>query len=357
MPPRVHNLVGWLHGVFATTTTTTTMKLPFELTFLLLLPLSSLALPSVEVEQTPLLSGISTSTRNNSNVRPLVLWHGLGDSHSSPGMLEFANLVKGVHPGIFVHSIYIEENLDSDQRAGFFGNVNDQLEGVAEQLAGIDELGNGFDAIGFSQGGQFLRAYIERYNSPPVHNLLTFGAQHMGVSDLPLCKPGDTLCQIARRAARFGVYSKYAQTNLIQAQYFRDPDQLSTYLEVNEFLVSINNEVVNTINNTYAENLASLEHLVLILFSEDKTVVPKESSWFGSYEPLDESSATANAGERPIIPMRLQPTYIADTFGLRTLDERGAIVLEVCEGEHMRISDECWKPLVQRFVGGPVKDA
>ncbi len=199
----------------------------------------------------------------------------------------------------------------------------------------------------------------------------------MGVSDLPLCKPGDTLCQIARRAARFGVYSKYAQTNLIQvcniwrmieiarkltssflqAQYFRDPDQLSTYLEVNEFLVSINNEVVNTINNTYAENLASLEHLVLILFSEDKTVVPKESSWFGSYEPLDESSATANAGERPIIPMRLQPTYIADTFGLRTLDERGAIVLEVCEGEHMRISDECWKPLVQRFVGGPVKDA
>ncbi len=87
-------------------------------------------------------------------------------------MLEFSNLVKGVHPGIFVHSIYIEENLDSDQRAGFvsftapssrmypgilgsllqFGNVNDQLEGVAQQLAGIDELGNGFDAIGFSQG-------------------------------------------------------------------------------------------------------------------------------------------------------------------------------------------------------------
>ncbi len=81
MPSRVHNLVGWLHGVFATTTTT--MKLPFELTFLLLLPLSSLALPSVEVEQTPLLSGISTSTRNTSNVRPLVLWHGLGtfDNH------------------------------------------------------------------------------------------------------------------------------------------------------------------------------------------------------------------------------------------------------------------------------------
>ena len=34
-------------------------------------------------------------------------------------MLKFAELVKDVHPGIFVHSIYVEENLDSDQRAGF----------------------------------------------------------------------------------------------------------------------------------------------------------------------------------------------------------------------------------------------
>lgn len=112
--------------------------------------------------------------------------------------------------------------------------MNEQLEGVAQQLAGIEELEHGFDAIGFSQGtcgpslfeeviidcrfqgGQFLRAYVERHNSPSVHNLLTFGSQHMGVSDLPLCAPGDVLCQIARRAARFGVYSKYAQTNLVQ---------------------------------------------------------------------------------------------------------------------------------------------
>lgn len=113
--------------------------------------------------------------------------------------------------------------------------------------------------------------------------------------------------------------------------------------------------MVSNINDTYADNLASLENLVLILFSEDKTVVPKESSWFGSYEPTDENSVTLLGAERPIIPMRLQPTYIADTFGLRTLDERGAVVLEVCEGEHMRISEECWKPLVERFVGAPLK--
>jgi triacylglycerol esterase/lipase EstA (alpha/beta hydrolase family) len=29
------------------------------------------------------------------------------------------------------------------------------------------------DAIGLSQGGLFMRDYVQRYNQPPVHNLLT----------------------------------------------------------------------------------------------------------------------------------------------------------------------------------------
>lgn len=171
-----------------------------------------------------------------------------GDSYASPGMLEFAELIKGVHPGIFVHSIYLDQNLDADQRAGFFGNVNEQVDFVAEQLRGVEELKYGFNAIGFSQGmfiyrftcaaaeqselwrdvtwpltgiilgGQFLRAYVERYNDPPVNNLLTFGSQHMGIADMPLCRPGDFLCIVARRAALAGVYSGYAQKNLIQVR-------------------------------------------------------------------------------------------------------------------------------------------
>lgn len=83
-------------------------------------------------------------------------------------------------------------------------------------MSSVPELSKGFDAIGFSQGGQFLRAYVQRNNTPPVHNLITFGSQHMGISDLPLCSPFDLLCQVARRAAKAGVYSKWAQENLVQ---------------------------------------------------------------------------------------------------------------------------------------------
>ena len=59
------------------------------------------------------------SPENDNYVRPLVLWHGLGDSASSAAMLKFIDLIRGVHPDIFVHSVYINEDNAKDQRAGF----------------------------------------------------------------------------------------------------------------------------------------------------------------------------------------------------------------------------------------------
>lgn len=268
--------------------------------------------------------------------------------------------------------------------------MNEQLDFVAEQIANITELEDGFDAIGFSQAGQFLRAYVERYNSPPVHNLITFGSQHMGtcasrspdfnsyrnrttgISDIPPCRPWDLMCQAARRAARSSVYSHWAQTNIvqvcfhplapipsrinlvrspIQAQYYRDPDRIDSYLANNKFLADINNEIPDAHNATYAKNLPTLNKLVLVLFTKDVTVVPKESSWFGSYAPSDETFP----GEKTVTPMRMQEIYVRDTIGLKRLDENGGVIFRTCDGAHMQLSDDCWKPLVEEFVGGAVR--
>ena len=117
------------------------------------------------------------------------------------------------------------------------------------------------------------------------------------------------------------------------------------------FLASINNEVPERVNSTYADNFATLNNLVLVLFSADKTVVPKESSWFGSYAP---SNGTDD--EKTIVPMRLQPLYTEDWIGLRTLDKTGRVTLETCEGEHMQLKEECWKPLVEQYTGEVIKD-
>ncbi|THH20809.1 hypothetical protein EW146_g635 [Bondarzewia mesenterica] len=115
------------------------MLLHFLWSFLLSVAFPALASPTQHVYSTQ-------------GPRPLVLWHGLGDSHSSAGMLEFQQLIKSIHPGIFIHSVFIEPDIEADQRAGFYGNVDDQVEFVSSQLANISELANGFDALGFSQG-------------------------------------------------------------------------------------------------------------------------------------------------------------------------------------------------------------
>jgi palmitoyl-protein thioesterase len=259
-----------------------------------------------------------------------------------------------MHRGIFKHLVYVDPDSKKDLHATFYGNVDEQVELVARQLKGLPLLSDGFDAIGFSQGGQFLRAYTERYNDPPVRNLITFGSQHMGVSDIPPCKPYDLLCNLARNALRAGVYSEWAQQNLVQAQYYRDPAQLEKYLESNHFLSSINNErPAPHKNETYAANLAQLDALVLVLFAQDSTVIPKESSWFGSYPsiPAPEREEDEDGGRKAIVSMREQPLYNEDWIGLRTLDESGRVVLVSCDAEHMHLSLECWQPLVEKYVG------
>lgn len=285
--------------------------------------------------------------------RPLVIWHGLGDQYMSSGMVEFVELIKDMHPGIFVYSVRISDEPSSDQRAGWFGNVNEQLEQVATEISELPELSKGFDAIGFSQAGQFLRAYAQRYNNagPPIKNLMTFGSQHMGISDLPGCKPTDFMCRAAKAATRNGVYTAWAQRNLVQAQYYRDPANYATYLNHSLFLADINNEVDvesrRERNTTYAKNLGTLENFVMVLFNEDKTVIPKESSWFGSYSiPTEEDD-----GPPAIVHMKQQPLYKEDWIGLRKLDEEDKVFLIVCQGQHMQISDECWRPIVKRWAG------
>ena len=126
---------------------------------------------------------------------------------------------------------------------------------------------------------------------------------------------------------------------------------MEDYLAANKFLADINNEIPDTHNATYAKNLATLNKLVLVLFSKDVTVVPKESAWFGSYAPSDETFP----GDRTVIPMRMQELYVHDTIGLRKLDEREGVVFKVCQGVHMQMTDDCWRPLVEVFVGGAVR--
>jgi len=172
------------------------------------------------------------------------------------------------------------------------------VEEIRDQLQAIPELEGGFDAVGFSQGGQILRAFVQRFNAPPVRNLITVGAQHQGVSNFPGCREdvGNDKqvmpkqdCSWWQRMMENSVYSTWVQSHFVQAQYFKDPFRMKEYLRQSIFLADVNNEREEK-NELYRDNLASLSNFVMYMFQEDTQIVPKESSvlrWFAlSIEPL-----------------------------------------------------------------------
>jgi len=260
---------------------------------------------------------------------PVILWHGMGDSCCLPtsmGMIK--RTIKEQIPDVYVRSLEIGPNIIDDTLNGFFKPVNAQVEEVCQKLAADEALQGGYNALGFSQGGQFLRAVAQRCPSPPMKNLITFGGQHQGVFGLPHCLGTEGVCEIVREMLDIGAYNSVVQEHLVQAQYWNDPTKHAEYLQVSQFLADINNER-DVKNASYKENLVKLENLVLVMFSQDTMVVPRESAHFGFY---------AAGQDKEVVPMNETKIYTEDYIGLKTLDEAGKIAFLVSEGDHLQFS-------------------
>ena len=89
---------------------------------------------------------------------PRTLTHTLtGDSCCNPLSLgRIKDMIEKAVPGIYVNSIQIGDDFIEDTLNGFFKNANDQITEVCANLSVDPKLQNGFNAMGFSQGGQFL---------------------------------------------------------------------------------------------------------------------------------------------------------------------------------------------------------
>ncbi|KAF2796981.1 alpha/beta-hydrolase [Melanomma pulvis-pyrius CBS 109.77] len=297
-----------------------------------LLPLSILALLP-----------LSTSTPlTKSTPLPLIIWHGLGDNYDADGLHTVGDLAIETNPGTFVYYIRLDENPDSDKTATFLGNLTEQIAQVCADLASHPILSTApaVNALGFSQGGQFLRGYIERCNYPPVRNLVTFGSQHNGIAKYQACGPTDWLCKSWIGLLKGNTWTQYVQAHLVPAQYFRstndttgEPD--ADYLEHSNFLADINNER-ELKNATYAANLAKLDKFAMYVFEDDTTVIPKESAWF----------AQTNLSSGHVTALRDRAIYKEDWIGLKALDEKGGLDFKTTKGGHMALSD---KVLVEVF--------
>ncbi|KAK4125776.1 palmitoyl-hydrolase-like protein [Parathielavia appendiculata] len=271
---------------------------------------------------------------------PLVIWHGLGDTYNGDGMRSVAELAEEVNPGTLVYPIRMDENAARDRYASFVGNLTEQVAKVCADFAAHPILSTApaIDALGFSQGGQFLRAYVERCNNPPVRSLITFGSQHNGISAFRDCTPTDWVCRVAMAVLRGDAWSSTVQSRLVPAQYYRNPEEYEQYLEHSNFLADINNER-EAKNETYKKNIAQLDNFVMYMFEDDTTVIPKETAWF---EEVNGTEST---------PLRARRLYTEDWLGLRALDRKGGLKFRTAPGDHMQLSEELLKEAFGDFYG------
>ncbi|CAL8292474.1 unnamed protein product [Merluccius merluccius] len=262
---------------------------------------------------------------------PLVMWHGMGDSCCNPLSLgAISKMIQAQVPGIYVLSLRIGDNVVQDTENGFFMDVNRQVVQVCAQLAQDPRLQGGYNAMGFSQGGQFLRAVAQRCPSPPMKTLISVGGQQQGVYGLPRC-PGERspVCDWIRKALNTEVYTDVVQKHLVQAQYWHDPLQDDLYKKHSVFLADINQE--RAVNETYKKNLQLLEKFVMVKFLQDTVVDPVATEWFG-FLKTGQSKETETLQESLL--------YKEDRLGLAAMDRAGKLDFLSTAGNHLQFTSQ-----------------
>lgn len=282
---------------------------------------------------------IRASNPRANNPLPVVLWHGMGDSCCSSSSIGAVKQLIEETLGVFVYSIATGNSESADVWSSYFGDLNDQVATVCSTIRSIPELQQGYNAVGFSQGGQFLRAVIQRcqHLGPKASTLITVGAQHQGVMNIPGCSDLDHVktlsratihgqaCKAMQLLISKGAYLPIIQNHVVQAQYFKDPNHLDEYLKQGIFLPDINNEH-DAKSLKYKSNLMSLDKFVMFRFADDKTVVPRDSSWFSFFNGTQ------------LLPLAEQPLYTEDWLGLQALDQQGKLVFAEVPGAHMHFT-------------------
>lgn len=171
-----------------------------------------------------------------------------------------------------------------------------------------------------------------------MKNLITLGGQHQGVFGLPNCNAiRYKTCEEFRRILTTAAYTKAVQKSLVQATYWHDPMQEEVYQSGSTFLADINNE--KEINSEYVENLQKIDKFVMVKFSQDTMVEPRESSWFQFYEP---------GQDERIVPLNESRVYTR--LGLDKMDQEGKLIYHECDGNHLQFPRNWFRDNVMPYL-------
>ncbi len=269
------------------------------------------------------LSIITISTINSSY--PVAIFHGLGDSCLiNPGMYSFSGKI-GKPLGVYAKCIETGGGpLD------WITSFRHQAHKACENLKKDGNFDGDFSVIGLSQGSLIARYIIESCDMKGrVKRYISIGGPQMGVGSFPQCT-GGAICKVVDKVVDTFVYFKLIQSVIGPAGYFKDINNYESYLQYSTFLSDLNNEKDEK-NNEYKKRMEDLEKVVLIKFTEDTMIIPRETAWFEFYE---------SGNGKEVVPLEESRFYKEDYIGVRKLNEEGRINFVGVKGNHLQFSDD-----------------
>ncbi|KAJ8920980.1 hypothetical protein NQ315_015775 [Exocentrus adspersus] len=243
--------------------------------------------------------------------KPVILLHGILTGFESMELIK--NRIEQKHPGTIVYNVVEFGGWSS------LDNMWYQVQQLGENITNFSKQHpDGVNFLGYSQGALLARTILQANPDHNVHRFISLSgpqAGQYGTQFLHLYFPG-----LALRTAFELFYSRVGQHTSV-GNYWKDPYHQSLYLNYSQYLPYVNNEIESNRSTEFKTALTKLNKLVLIGGPDDNVITPWQSSQFGFY---NENGTVVNFIDRDI--------YKEDRIGLRTLDEKGKLVMVTVPG-------------------------
>ena len=173
-------------------------------------------------------------------------------------------------------------------------DMTTQLGLLCDEIYLNDELKDGFNFIGMSQGGLLARGYVEYCNKYPVKNLITLASPNAGIYF----------------NLNNNFYQPTKQKELSYSNYWRDPFQYSIYLTNSTYLAQLNQEI----DIKSGQNMLDVvDNFIMCWSAIDDVIKPPESSKLSMYQVIDNKLMLVDLFDTEL--------YKSDFLKLKTMNE------------------------------------
>jgi len=232
------------------------------------------------------------------------------------------------HPGTVATALAVFEDIP-----GSLPNLNYQVEHIAKDIEKIaaddpDTYKDGYHLVCHSQGALICRCLTEYMSDHNIDTLISMAGPQMGVYDEAFFEffP-DSIEKLTLEEIYHLAYTSPMQLSLSVANMWSDPYHVDDYLSKNTFLPKYNGLIDHDKKDEFKENFLSLNKAIFVVGSQadgvtyDGGIGPWQAAVFSYYNTTGE-----------FVEMKDQSVYIDDTFGLKTMNERGDLIFNVVDG-------------------------